>query len=439
MIRLPAWVSVSLVALTALRIIAAIWAAVHNIRGDYYASMPGAYVQYVNPVLWNSPDMQGAWGYHRDTYFHGPAQYLTLYAMAYFDSYASIAQVLLPVYVVVLGVAFVMLHRAVTALAPGQRLTAPLFAATFLFFPVLQAFIQREFEVVVFFTLTAALWCLVLDRRTAAGALLAYITWFKYVPVLFLGYLGLRRWYTAIAAFIAVSLAILGVAHALFGLGLFVNNNVPTHAAQVFNVWSYTFERGADQSYFGTGFCYGWFETETTLSNVRHGLCSLAFRARWLPANVTYVVLCLAVATVYLVANARLERHRPLDPTNERWRRALEFSIVITVCSCFFFNHYYYLIALAVPFCVLLARYPTARNQMNLTLWAISYILLSAFVVPTSVLSRLSGADVWAVYIKGAWFLWGELILTALLLHEYWSLSAGRTTTDAAGSQRNIV
>jgi hypothetical protein len=439
MTRLPAWVSVSLVALTALRIIAAVWAAVHNIRGDYYASMPGAYVQHVNPVLWNSPDMQGAWGYHADTYYHGPVQYLTLYGMAYFDSYASIAQALLPVYIVVLGVAFVMLRNAMTALS-GQRLTVPLFAATFLFFPVLQAFIQREFEVVVFFALAAALWCVVLDRRTAAGALLGYIAWFKYVPLLFLGYLGLRRWSAAIAAFIAVSVVILGISHALFGLGLFVNNNVPNHAAQVFNIWSYTFERGPYQYYFGTGFCYGWVETETTLSNVRHGLCSVGFRAPWLPANVVYVALCLAVAAVYLIAHARLERGRPLEATNERWRRAFEVSIVTTVCWCFFFNHYYYLIMLAIPFCVLLGRYLTTDARVRHWLWAISYVLLSAFLVPTSVLSRLSGVDVWAVYVKGAWFLWGELILIGLLLYEYWSLSAGRANDrNTAEGYRSIV
>jgi hypothetical protein len=426
MIRVPAWVSVSLVTLTAIRIVAAIQAAIHNIRGDYYASMPGAYVKHVNPTLWDSPDMQGAWGYHADTYFHGPAQYLTLYVMAYFDSYAAIARALLPLYVGLLAIGFLFLRGAVKQLTSGQSFTAPVFASTFLFFPVLQAFIQREFEVVVFLTLTAALWLLLRDRRAGAGALLGYIAWFKYVPVLFLGYLGLRRWYSAIAAFVLVSIAILLVSDAVFGLDLFVNNNVPNHAAQVFNVWSYTFERGPHEYFFGTGFCYGWVETETTLSNVRHGLCSLSFRAPWLPAHVVYVAICVAVAIVYLVTHFRLERGPALDSTDERWRRALEFSIVTTVCSCFFFNHYYYLIALAVPFAVLMARYLTTGSRARMALWTVSYVLLSAFLIPTSVLTRLTAADVWAVYIKGAWFLWGELIVMGLLLDEYRRLQKHR-------------
>jgi hypothetical protein len=417
------WVSATLVALAAARIAAVIWAAIWNIRGDYYASLPGAYVETVNPTLWNSPDMEGAWGYHVHTYFHGPAQYLTLYPVAYLDSYAAIARVLLPIYAVLLAATFVLLRAAAGRLAPGAQLTIPLFASTFLFFPLLQSFIQREFEVVVCLGLSAALWLLLQDRRNAAAAVLAYVAWFKYVPLLFLGYFGLRCWLKAAGVFVLTSIAILAAAHAVFGLPLFVNNNVPRHAAQVFNVWSYGFEPRQDQYVYGTGFCYGWIEIETTLANVRHALCSLSFRARWLPANVIYVLMCLAVAASYLVTHARFERvvQRPADI--ERWRRALEFSIVTTVYSCFFFNHYYYLIVLIIPLGVLLTRYLSTPSRSRLIAWTISYVLLSAFVIPTSVLTRLTGVDVWAAYIKGAWFLWGELLLMYLLLREYCDLA----------------
>jgi hypothetical protein len=416
------WVSATLGALAAGRIAAAIWAAIWNIRGDYYASLPGAYVEAVNPTLWNSPDMEGAWGYHVHTYFHGPAQYLTLYPVAYLDSYAAIARVLLPIYAVLLAATFALLRAAAGRLAPGTQLTVPLFASTFLFFPLLQSFIQREFEVVVCLGLSAALWLLLQDRRNAAAAVVAYVAWFKYVPLLFLGYVGLRGWLKAAGVFVLTSIAILAVAHAVFGLPLFVNNNVPGHAAQVFNLWSYGFERKS-YSFYGTGFCHGWFETETTLANVRHALCAISFRAPWVPANVIYLLICLAVAASYLVTHARFERvvQRPADI--ERWRRALEFSIVTTVYSCFFFNHYYYLIVLIIPLAVLLTRYLTLPRTGRLVAWTVAYVLLSAFVIPTSVLTQLSGVDVWAAYIKGAWFMWGELLLMYLLLREYWDLS----------------
>ena len=132
--RLPAWLSLVLIAGVVTRVGAAVWAATRNTHGDYYASLPGPYVRHLNPVLWDSPDLQGAWGYHAGTYFHGPTQYLTLYPLALLDSYAAIAAVLLPVYVIVLGVAFWIMQRTLARLAPDQ---APRRAAAGQHVPVL--------------------------------------------------------------------------------------------------------------------------------------------------------------------------------------------------------------------------------------------------------------------------------------------------------------
>src|SRR4029453_4885613 len=74
--RLPVWLSAVLLALVVVRTGGVIVSAVSNTHGDFYASLPGAYVRTVNPTLWESPDMKGAMGYHRDTYYHGPVQYL---------------------------------------------------------------------------------------------------------------------------------------------------------------------------------------------------------------------------------------------------------------------------------------------------------------------------------------------------------------------------
>jgi hypothetical protein len=416
------WLRLAVLILVAARLAGIVWAATTNIRGDYYASLPGPYVRSVNPTLWDSPDLQGAWGYHADTYFHGPAQYLTLYPVAYLDSYAAIARVLLPAYGVVLGVTFWCMYRALSPLAPATRLGVPLFASTFLFFPLLQAYLQREFEVIVLLALTAALSMLLHNRRNIAATLLAYATAYKYAPVAFLGYFALRRWSVAATVFVASGLVILGIGHVLFDLRLFFNNNVPSHAAQVFNVGDFGFERRSDGWLYGTGFCSGWIEIETTLANVRHGLCSLANSRPWLPPNVIYVVLCVAIAAWYLVTHWKLERTAPLPAETERWRRAIELSIVITVYICFLFNHYYYLIALVIPLNVLLTRYWSRRQRGRLAAWAAAYALVSAFVIPMGVLSRVAGQDVWPLYIKGGWFLWGELLLMGLLLREYHDL-----------------
>lgn len=393
-----------------------------NNRGDFYASLPGTYVKHVNPVLWDSPDMRGAMGYHLDTYYHGPTQYLTLYPIAFLDSYEQIAWALLPVYIAAIVVGWICLYRALKSLAPGHRIGVPLFAAAFLFFPLLQAFIQREFEVIIFLALAYALLQLVRNRQAWAGAAFSYVAWFKYIPLMLLAYVVLRGWKRAAIPFVVTSIAIVTLTHLVFGFGEFYNNNVPGHAAQVFRVFDYSFYYDRDGILNGDGFCKGWFETETTLTNLRHGLCAVSARVPMLPPNVIYLLICVAVAAAYLVTHFRLAS-QSLSESEEGWRRALELSIIITICSCFFFAHYYYLIALVIPFAVLLVRFLVLERRTQLAVWTISYVMLAAFVVPTGILSRLTGIDVWAWYVGTAWFLYGELLLMALLMHEYWRLT----------------
>jgi len=425
------WLKVLVMLVVCLRMAGVTRAALTYTHGDYYASLPGSYVKTVNPTLWSSPDMQGAMGYGLNTYYHGPTQYLTLYPLAYLDSYAQIAAVLLVIYALVLAAAFWCLHRALVCVAPGGRSFVPLFATTFLFFPLLQSYLQREFEVVVFLGLCFALLQLQRNQRPAAAAALAFVAWFKYIPLLFLGYLGLRGWVSAVVTFAVTSAIVLGASHAVFGLPEFFNNNVPGHAAQVFNLMQSGFAPNLAGELVGSGFCTGWFESETTLANIRHGLCALASTRPWLSPHLVYVLLCITVATCYLAAHARLSRGAKLTTEAEAWRRALEFSVVTTVCACFFFAHYYYLIVLVIPFGVLLVRYLAHRQWERFALWAASYVLVSAFIVPTGLLSRLSGVDTWDWYIRGAWFLYGELLLVGLLLYEYLSLAWRRNVTAA--------
>jgi hypothetical protein len=47
--------------------------------------------------------------------------------------------------------------------------------------------------------LSGALLLLLNDRRGPAAALLAYVAWFKYIPLLYAGYLLLRRWWRELA------------------------------------------------------------------------------------------------------------------------------------------------------------------------------------------------------------------------------------------------
>ena len=115
--------------------------------GDFYSTLPGAYVQSLNPTLWASPDLTNMVG--RVSHYHrGPTQYLTTYPLSFLDSYREIAIVLLVVYAVLIpGTAYLMWRT----FAPGSRdyqLLALVISSSLLFFPTLQAYIAREFELV---------------------------------------------------------------------------------------------------------------------------------------------------------------------------------------------------------------------------------------------------------------------------------------------------
>lgn len=429
---LPAPIAILLVLLVLARVAGVTWAATERTLGDFFASMPGAHVEQINPTLWDSPDLQAAWGYHQPTYFHGPTQYLTLYPLSYLDSFGAIAAVLLPVYAGVLGLTFWMLWLIGKRMGATRAALVPMFAATFLFFPLLQAYLQREFEIVVACAFTAALWMLLNDRRGWAGALLAYAAWFKYIPLLFAGYLGWRRWWRAVAVFAAVSVAIVVVSELLFGLPRFFNNNVPGHARQLFDLWDYGFELDDTGHLAGSGFCAVWHEHDTTYANLRHGLCAVAVAHPWVHPAAIYLLICVSVAAAYLRIDRQLNASM-LGQAAEQRRVAIEVSVVATICACFFFAHYYYLILLIIPLNVLLAIYLADGSRGRLLLWAVSYALLSAFVVPAGVLSRVVGFNVFEMYMWQSWFLYGEILLVGLLLFEYHRLASAARAVDRSG------
>jgi hypothetical protein len=421
--ELPTPLAILLVVLVLARVAGVTSSATGRVRGDFYASMPGAHVERLNPTLWNSADLGEAWGYHRSTYYHGPTQYLTLYPLSFLDSFAEVATVLLALYAAVLALTFWLMWLVAKRLGADRGALVPLFASTFLFFPLLQAYLQREFEVVLTLMFAVALWLLLNDRKSWAGALVAYAAWFKYVPLLFAGYFAWRRWWRALVAFVAASAAIVVLSEWLFGLSLFFNNNVPGHARQAFVLWGYGFNVDATGHLHGTGFCGGWLEHDTTLANLRHGLCSMAVTRPWLNPPAIYLAICAAVAAAYLMIERRLAR-AALPAASEQRRRAIEVSIVVTICACFFFAHYYYLILLVIPFNVLLAIYLADGRGAGLWLWAVSYFLVGAFVVPSGLLSRLAGFNVFELYMWQSWFWYGEILLVALLLFEYHRLGA---------------
>jgi hypothetical protein len=406
-----------LFAAVAVSIVLTLWIAATRMHGDFAMTLPGGYARALNPTLWDSQDLRSSWAFHKDTYLHGPVQYLTLYPIVFLDSYRQIAWTLLPIYTLALAAAVLLMRSLLAELRGRPQPAFPVVASLVLFIPVLQAYAHREFEVVILLALIAALWCMVRDRRVMAGVLLAYVAWFKYIPLLFVGYLGLRGWVRAVAAFAVTSILILGAAHLLFDLRSFFNNNVPEHAANAFSLSR-------------ASFCQGWRPYDETLSSVRQGLCRLQDQLGMAMARDAYLVLCGLVAAVFLTTFVRLAR-QPLSPRDERWRRAVEFAVVTTVVASFFFGHYYYLSALWIPFMVLFARQQESPRRWSRALWLSAYILVSVSVAPLALVSWAMRDNSWTLYMKIPVYLYGNLLLIGLLLAEYRSLGAHRSGAPA--------
>jgi len=389
-------------------------------RGDYYATLPGAYVEAINPTLWNSPDLMEIQG-REPTYLRGPSQYLTLFPLAYLDSYAQIADVLLVAYAAVILLIAVVMRRALSELAGHGVSWTSIVGSTLLFFPLLQAYVAREFEIVIVLALALAFWAAIRGRDFALGGLLAYVTLFKYLPIISVPYFILRRSWRALAGFAAAAAGLAALAHAAFGLDRFFNNHLPGMAAGQLTglASSEAFCRGPEKLL--------RFSEANEDTSVRFALCSLNATLS-VPAPVLYVLLILVTMSIAGWGLWRLERSRqPLPPETERWRRVWELSLVVIVSSTFFYAHYYYLCVLLLPLQALLVRFTEGRTPRAslVALWLAAYLLIGAFALPPSFIGRLLHTDVWRLYMTSLSYFSGELLLLALVLHQYTTLAPG--------------
>jgi hypothetical protein len=416
------------IAIGVLYFVKAIYRGLTFTRGDFYFTMPGEYAQRLNPALWTSPDLQQALGYNHGWYLYGPTQYMTLYPMVFLPTYESIAAALLVVYPFVLAAAFYVLWRLVSfkETAPAV-LAAATFAMVFAFLPLTQALIQREFEVVAFLALALACLQLVRGRDVEAGALVAYLTWFKYWPVILLGVFVVQRRVRGLVAFAVASAVILLAAQLVFGLRHFVIGKTTLTIGGLLRplgsgeVLLPVIPEGAGKS----DFCRQWIWGRGTQADVRWALCSLEYRVPAFPAKAAFISLIAGIAGVFLWGAFRLGAHPSADAA--KWASIWEFSILTVVGSSFIHAHYYYLIVFLLPLAALLFWYATRPQPARIAkviAWGVAYVVLNAFVVPTSWLTRVLARDAWEAYLNSGVYLAGMLLLLALLLVEFVGLSA---------------
>lgn len=378
--------------------------------GDFFASMPGPHVRLLNPTLWASPDLSEAWGHNR--YIYGPTQHLTVLPFMLLDSFQHIARVLLVLYAgLMLGSLYFMWRMFTYPQAHDWELLALLAIAMFLFPPAMQALLQREFEVVIFFVFNLAAYWLVKGREGRAGAAFGYITWFKYFPAMTLVYLAARRRFRAAVAYLVASALVLLAAHVLFGLENF------TQTA--------TRAEGFLRPVASGDFCAGWGPADQTSANLQWGLCGLSHRWRWLPAQGVFYGVLVLTAVFVLQSFVRFERVRVHRPDLTRSRTIWELSLLAIAMSFLIHNHYHYLILLLFPISALSSRYWIDGSLPKAWLLAASYVLLGAFITSPTLFTRALGVSGWDLFAENALYLYGGLILLALVLWEYRSLAPG--------------
>ena len=437
----------------ATRLGVAVYRAPDSAKGDFAATLPGAYVKTLNPALWNSPDLAGSRGYQREIYVYGPTQYLVLYPVAFLNSYAQIARALGVAYAGVLGWSLYLMAGLLDARRRVKGTLLLVIALTLLFPPVYQAYIQREFELVVLLCLVASARLLVGKREGLAGALLGVITWFKVWPIAFLGYLLVKRRFRGAAAFVVASGLTLGAAQLLFGLDRFTifNPSIVTSnpvKSEYFatslvpvleEAWFFTDLRDSgvpiDRGGVGHGFCKNWYESEETVVSAKWAVCRLAFTHSWVSAMVVFFALALLAASYAVRGFVGIERARPLTEHEARWSTVCEMSLVTIAAALVLSAHYYYFIYLTLPVSALALRYLRDREWLPFAWLTLAYLLLAAFLVPLSVMQRY-GVDFWRFYVDHVLYFYGELIIIALLLREYLLIGARHRDWSPAPAAR---
>lgn len=113
------------------------------------------------------------------------------------------------------------------------------------------------------------------------------------------------------------------------------------------------------------------------------------------------------------------------------YRIVWEVSLLTIGASLILRAHYHYFIYLTLPVTALAYRYAMSRAWLKLGCLAVAYELLTVFVVPVSLSSRLLGIDVWRFYFAHVVYFYGFLLLTGLLMWEYVAIGLGRAENPA--------
>lgn len=393
---------------------------------DFLDTLPEAFLNRPPDLLSNFPNsIRGA------TYLHGPTQYLTVLPLVFAGSAAAIERILFPLYGVVIVVAALVSRRTFEKAAAGPVPWVPIVAATVAFPPVEHAWVDCEFEVVILLAFTAAMYAAVHNRFATVGALIAYISLYKYMPLIAVAYLVVRRWWRSLAGFAATAAVIVLLAHVVFGLEGFANNNIGAKGAELLT--------GLNTPAFcaPTEIRSEGPQPDIEDESIRGSLCEIGSLIA-VPPQFLYLGIVGITLGLCAVGTMRLERAVRVLESTEQWRRILELGIIATVSVTFFFTHYYYLSLLILPMSALLARFTSGGRRWTpgLILLALAYFLVGCFLARPGPIERWFGVDLWTLARDTSALFAGEMITLGLLLHQYVTLPISPGPAPASAVRR---
>lgn len=251
------------------------------------------------------------------------------------------------------------------------------------FNPLYEALTQRNIELFELLLLFAAYELLRKGRETAGGVAIGTAAMAKFLPLIFLPWLVLKRKWDALGGALLVILPIVVVTEFVLG-------------------W----ENSGILIQLGQG---SFFNAELNQSLAGMVARLLAWTHSSLPLAATSRIAILVALAAF---SALLFRERRREGSED-----VEFGLLLTAMVLLPpHNQNYYLVFLLFPYLLLYARYRT-RWSWRAALLALSFVLVAA-PFPLSIVQRFTGVDVFSFYLRAAIPFVGAALLAIVLVAE---------------------
>ena len=373
-----------------------------NFTGDFLASFPSWRLSVLMGRLDMYQDSLAAkwavrFGDGNPLWHYGPVEHLlTLPLFAFRDLRTAYMAWLIVNYVFLAGI--LILACSVFQSGRSKWLWRSVTAIVILNYgPLFEALTQRTIEIFELLLIFSAFALFLRGREAASGAAIGFAAMAKFLPLIFLPYLVLKRQMRALFAAV-ISIAVIAV------------------AAEAVLGWRYS---GTIVQLRSGGLIEG--DTDQSLAGMIRRILVWT-RSPLSPSPLIFGAIILAIAGIaWLFLHTR----------NAAAVEDLEWSTLIAVMVLLPpHNEQYYFVLLLFPYLALLARElrPFASVHRARRWWLAISFILTGTLVPLTLLQRLTGLKIFSLYLASGIPFIGAAILAAICVH---ALLAEREATPA--------